>query len=33
LESGEGLSLYDILAQVNTSRVMAEKALKLLEAV
>jgi len=31
LESSEGLSLYEILAQVNTSRSMAEKALKLLE--
>ncbi len=31
LEQSEGLGLYDILAHVNTSRSMAEKALKLLE--
>lgn len=31
LEKSEGLGLYDILAQVNTSKSMAEKALKLLE--
>ncbi|HOZ37646.1 MAG TPA: RecQ family ATP-dependent DNA helicase [Anaerolineaceae bacterium] len=31
LEQSEGLSLYEILAKVNTSRSMAEKALKLLE--
>lgn len=31
LESGESFSLYEILAHVNTSRSMAEKALKLLE--
>jgi len=31
LESSEGLSLYEILAKVNTTRSMAEKALKLLE--
>ncbi len=31
LEKSEGLSLYQILAKVNTSKSMAEKALKLLE--
>jgi len=31
LEKSEGLSLYEILARVNTSKSMAEKALKLLE--
>ncbi len=31
LEKSEGLSLYEILAQVNTSKSTAEKALKLLE--
>lgn len=31
LEQSEGLGIYDILAHVNTSRSMAEKALKLLE--
>jgi len=31
LEQSEGLSLYEILAKVNTSKSMAEKALKLLE--
>ncbi len=31
LEQSEGLGIYDILAQVNTSKSVAEKALKLLE--
>lgn len=31
LEKSEGLSLYEILARVNTSKSMAEKALKILE--
>ncbi len=31
LEKNEGLSLYEILARVNTSKSMAEKALKILE--